>query len=107
MNFLERLDEDEIKTLNDEDRVNRLIEAKEELVKERKKLSDVNREAQEYYRSRSRTELLAEQIKEAVAQLEPVKVVKITHTKPTERVGLLTIADAHYDSNFFFEWTFW
>lgn len=98
--FLEQLDKDEIKTLNDENRVNRLTELKEEIIKEKKKLSDVNREAQEYYRSRSRTELLAEQIKEAVAQLKPVKVIKITHIKPTERVGLLTIADAHYDSNF-------
>lgn len=101
--FLEQLDKEELKALSDQERIDRLKEAEEELIKERKKLSDVNREAQEYYRSRSRTELIAEQIKEAVSQLEPVPDVHVPHDKPNERTAVLTIADAHYDSNFTLE----
>lgn len=77
-----------------------ILDAKEELIKERKKLQTVNRQAQEYYRSAGRSELLREQITDAIAELEPVKVQHIVHVNPTEKIGLLVIADAHYDSNF-------
>lgn len=77
-----------------------ILDAKEELIKERKKLQTVNSQAQEYYRSAGRSELLREQITDAIAELEPVKVQHIVHVNPTEKIGLLVIADAHYDSNF-------
>ncbi len=77
-----------------------ILEAKEELIKERKKLQTVNNQAQEYYRSAGRSELLREQIADAIAKLEPVEVQHIVHVGNTEKVGLLVIADAHYDSNF-------
>ena len=57
-------------------------------------------QAQEYYRAAGRNELLVEQIKEAISSLEPVKVKNIVYSTPSEKVGLLVIADAHYDSNF-------
>lgn len=77
-----------------------ILDAKEELIKERKKLQAVNSQAQEYYRSVGRSELLKEQIKDAIAALEPVHVERIIHVNPVEKIGLLVIADAHYDSNF-------
>lgn len=77
-----------------------ILDAKEELIKERKKLQAVNSQAQEYYRSVGRSELLKEQIKDAIAALEPVHVERIIHVNPAEKIGLLVIADAHYDSNF-------
>ena len=77
-----------------------VLDAKEELIKERKKLQAVNSQAQEYYRSVGRSELLKEQIKDAIAALEPVHVERIIHVNPAEKIGLLVIADAHYDSNF-------
>lgn len=77
-----------------------LLEAKEQIIKERKKLQAVNSQAQEYYRTLGRSELLVEQLKESIAALEPVKVQHIIHTNPTEKVGLLVVADAHYDSNY-------
>lgn len=77
-----------------------LLEAKEQIIKERKKLQAVNSQAQEYYRTLGRSELLIEQLKESIAELEPVKIQHITHVNPTEKVGLLVVADAHYDSNY-------
>lgn len=77
-----------------------LLDAKEQIIKERKKLQAVNSQAQEYYRTLGRSELLVEQLKESIAALEPVKVQHIIHTNPTEKVGLLVVADAHYDSNY-------
>ena len=98
--FLERLDADEIKTLNDEDRVNRLIEAKEELVKERKKIQSANLEHQEYYRKVARHELLDEMIVDAIKRLEPVKIKHEHFTKPSKSTGVLVLADEHFDSTF-------
>ena len=82
------------------DELQDILEAKEQLIKERKKLQAVNVQAQEYYRTAGRNELLVEQIKEAIANLEPVKVKNIIHVNPSEKVGVLVIADAHYDSNY-------
>lgn len=82
------------------DELQDILEAKEQLIKERKKLQAVNVQAQEYYRTAGRNELLVEQIKEAIASLEPVKVKNIIHVNPSEKVGVLVIADAHYDSNY-------
>ena len=77
-----------------------LLDAKEQIIKERKKLQAVNSQAQEYYRTLGRSELLIEQLKESIKELEPVKIQHIIHTNPTEKVGLLVVADAHYDSNY-------
>lgn len=82
------------------DELQDILEAKEQLIKERKKLQAVNIQAQEYYRTAGRNELLVEQIKEAIASLEPVKVKNIIHVRPNEKIGVLVIADAHYDSNY-------
>ena len=98
--FLDHLEDEEMESINDVDKYNEIMDAKEELIKERKKLQTVNVQAQEYYRERARSELLVEQIQDAVKALKPFEVKEIIHTKPTEKVAVLTIADAHYDSNF-------
>ena len=77
-----------------------LLDVKEQIIKERKKLQAVNSQAQEYYRTLGRSELLVEQLKESIKELEPIKIQHIVHTNPTEKVGLLVVADAHYDSNY-------
>ena len=98
--FLKHFEEigsvDEIET----DRLQDILDAKEQLIKERKKLQTVNSQAQEYYRSVGRSELLKEQIKESIAELVPVEVKHFNHIKPSEKVGVLVVADAHYDSNY-------
>lgn len=95
--FLKNLD-DEVS--GDADNLQDLIDAKEQLIKERKKLQAVNSQAQEYYRALGRSELLIEQLKESIEELEPIKIQHIIHINPTEKVGLLVVADAHYDSNY-------
>ena len=91
--------ENDIEESNDE-KLQEIKEAQEQLIKERKKLQTVNLQAQEYYRAVGRNELLIEQIKEAVTGLEPVKTKNIVYSTPSEKIGLLVVADAHYDSNF-------
>lgn len=98
--FTQNLENDIIEKIDDKDKVAEIERAKEELIKERKKLQTVNAQAQEYYRSSARNELLIEQIKEAISNLEPIEVKTIVHKKPSEKVAVLTIADAHYDSNY-------
>lgn len=84
----------------DECGLQELLDTKEQIIKERKKLQAVNSQAQEYYRSLGRSELLIEQLKESIGELEPIKIQHIIHTNPTEKIGLLVVADAHYDSNY-------
>ena len=98
--ILQNAEDDEIEGIDDKDKLAQLLEAKEELVVERKKLQTVNLQAQEYYRAVGRSELLVEQIKEAIAGLEPVEPVEIIISPNYEKTGVLVVADAHYDSNF-------
>ncbi len=98
--FLNRLDDAEIKEIKSEDKIQEINNAKDELIKERKKLQTVNIQAQEYYRERARSEMLVEQVQESVRALKPFEVKQFAHTNPAEKVAILTIADAHYDSNF-------
>lgn len=98
--FLKRLEDNEMESIEDKDKIAEIYKAKEELIKERKKLQTVNAQAQEYYRAVARKELLIEQIQDVVADLQPFKIKEIVHTTPTDKVAVLTIADAHYDSNY-------
>lgn len=98
--FLEFQDREETLSITDDEKLARIIQAKEDLVVERKKLQAVNSQAQEYYRAKGRSELLIEQIKDSIAELEPVKVKNIVYSCSTEKTGVLVVADAHYDSNF-------
>ena len=98
--FLEKLDEEEIKQLNGDSRVEEIRKAQEELIKERKRLQTVNLEAQEYYRVVGRNELFNEQILEAIRELKSVEVKAFKHTASKEKTGLLVISDQHYDSTF-------
>lgn len=98
--FIKNLGNEEIDEIHDKDKLEEIKAAQENLIKERKRLQTVNLQAQEYYRAAGRNELLLEQLKASIAELQPVEVEHIVYTKPTEKVGLLEVADPHYDSNF-------
>lgn len=102
--YLDRSEDEIVDTSNIGDsakaELQSILEAKDELIKERKKLQTVNVQAQEYYRTAGRNELMIEQIKEAIAELEPIEVKQYVIDRPEQSIGLLCIADAHYDSNF-------
>ena len=72
--FLDKLDKEEVKSLNDENRVNEIKKAQEDLIKERKKLQQQNTELQATYRYLARNELSNERILEAIQNLEPIQV---------------------------------
>lgn len=99
--FLERLDDGELENINDADKYNEIIDAKEELIKERKKLQTVNLQTQEYYRERARSELFNEKIEEAIRNLEPIEVKSIKHNcEKLGKTGLIAVSDLHAGSTF-------
>lgn len=65
---MDKLDKEEIKSLNNEHRVEEIKRAQEELIKERKRLQTVNLEAQEYYRLVGRNGLFNEKIIDAYSR---------------------------------------
>ena len=97
--FMNKLDLEEKKMLNDDGRLQSINRAKDELIKERKKLQTINAEAQEYYRFVARNELFNEKIREGILSLEPIEVkyVKFNPDK-TNKTGLLCISDLHAGS---------
>lgn len=73
---------------------------KQELLKERQKLSDEKLEYNRWLREQSRDELICEKICDAINLLEPmVKPEFIPHV-PGVREGVLCFADTHYGSEF-------
>ena len=96
--FLDKLDEEEIKVLNDDDRVREIKQAKEDLMRERKKIQTVNLEYHANMRNEARGELFNEFILEAIDRLEPLKKPEVVLPVPKQgkSVGVLCIADAHY-----------
>ena len=99
--FLSHLDKAEIGDIDDAEKLQEIKDAKEDLIKERKKLQAVNVQAQEYYRERARSELFNEKIEEAIKNLEPIKVKTIKHTyKNLGKTGLIAVSDLHAGSTF-------
>lgn len=98
--LLDNVDSDETELTEDESKLSKILVAQDELIKERKRLQTVNLQTQENYRNIARTELLIEQITDAIKSLEPIRVKRFEHINPIERTGLLIVADQHYDSNF-------
>lgn len=95
--FLEVLDKEEIKELNDDQRIKAIEEVKENLLKERKKLQTVNSEYITNIRGKARFEMFNERIREEIANLPKIKFTHICHDKSKDDcVGILCIADAHY-----------
>lgn len=99
--FLEQLDEKELDNIDNVDKLSEISKAKEELIKERKKLQTVNMQTQEYYRDVARHELFNEKIEDAIYNLEPIYVKTIPHKhKSSGKTGLIAISDLHAGSTF-------
>lgn len=98
--LLQNAENDEVEGVDDKDKLAEIRAAKDELIKERKRLQTVNLQTQENYRNMARSELMVEQIGDAIKSLEPIVVKRFEYTTPSDRVGLLIVADQHYDSNF-------
>lgn len=69
---------------------------KEELYKERCKLSDANREKNKYLREESRTETIIEEMKHIVKNMKPFNYVKYKYNYGTGLEASVLISDLHY-----------
>ena len=98
--FLQKLDEENIKSIKDEDILKKIEEAKRELEQEKIKVQTENLEYNRNQRLEARNKLFNEKIEQAINRLEPVEVKHIQRTLPNQTTGLLILADQHFDSTF-------
>ena len=98
--LIQNAENDDIEQISDVDKLAEIRAAQDNLIKERKRLQTINLQTQESYRNMARSELMLEQIGDAIKSLEPIRVKRFNYTIPAERTGLLIVADQHYDSNF-------
>ena len=102
--FIQRLDQEELKELNDDKRVQTIKRAKDELEKERKKLQTQNQELQQGIREQARAEMFNEKIVDAIKSLPPMPTkmrIGCPFTKvrkDIEQTGLLVVSDIHAGS---------
>ena len=94
--FIKNLEQDELNEIKNDKQLEEIIRAKDELIKERKKIQTINIEYNANIRSEARFELFVEKIKESISQLKPIYFSdKIYAPKSVESTGVLCIADAH------------
>lgn len=98
--FIQNLENDIIEQIDDVDKLAEIERAKEELIKERKKLQTVNLEYNANTRAEARNELFNEQIVQAISRLEPIKVKEINISPTVGKTGLLCLSDFHAGSEF-------
>ena len=98
--FLQKFIADEISMCDNQELKTLITQQHQQIILEKKKIQTENLQLQEQYRNLARTELLYEQITEAINDLEPIVVKQFQYTKPVEKTGLLLLADQHFDSNF-------
>lgn len=99
--FIQNLENDTIKQIDDNDKVAEIKQAMEELRAERIKIQTANLEYNANIRTEARSDLFQERIIEAINRLEPIKVKHIIHNSFYEgKTGLLCISDLHAGSNY-------
>lgn len=100
--FLDRLNQEEINSIDDADKLVEIRQAKDELERERMKIHQQNLELKENYRWQARNELYQERIIDAINNLEPIEV-KVPHNLGLPKVdstGLICLSDFHAGSTF-------
>lgn len=94
--FLSILENDEINNIQDENKLQEILIAKKELVKERKKIQTINLEYNQYVRDISRFELFNEKIKEAIDNMPALIFSNTIQDKfNSKQTAVLCISDAH------------
>lgn len=94
--FLSILENDEINNIQDENKLQKILIAKKELEKERKKIQTINLEYNQYVRDISRFELFNEKIKEAIDNMPALIFSNTIQDKfNSKQTAVLCISDAH------------
>lgn len=98
--FFQRLEEYEDDNIQN-DKLSELSQAKEELIKERKKLQTENAELQKTYREQARSDIFHEKVANAIKELKPISVKHYNHKNiDCGKTGLLCISDLHAGSTY-------
>lgn len=98
--FIQNLENDTIKQIDDKDKVNKIKKAIEELKAERIKIQTANLEYNANARAEARGNLFQERIIEAINRLEPIKVKHIEISSSNSQIGLLCLSDFHAGSTY-------
>lgn len=99
--FLQNFENDEVKQIDDKDKVAEIEKAKQELKAERIKIQTANLEYNANARAEARSELFNERLIETVKALKPIQVKHIEHKYYNQdKTGLLCISDLHAGSNY-------
>lgn len=94
--FVKMLDANQDKFMDYNEQVEELNKLKDELYKERCKLSDANRENNKYRREQSRTEVIVEEMKYAIENMKPFNYKKCDYEYGTNIEASVLLSDLHY-----------
>ena len=98
--FIQNLENDTIKQIDDKDKVVEIKQAMEELRAERIKIQTANLEYNANIRTEARGDLFQERIIEAINRLESIKIKHIELSPSSEQIGLLCLSDFHAGSTY-------
>lgn len=101
--FLELQDREEILSITDDEKLARIIQAKEEIKAERLKLQTTNLEYNAIQRAEARNDMFKEDLIRAINRLEPIRVERPAHENTYEHQDstlLITLSDFHAGSTF-------
>lgn len=98
--FIQNLENDEIKQIDDKDKIAEIKRAMKELKAERIKIQTANLEYNANARAEARGDLFQERIVEAINRLESVKVKHIELSPVENNIGLLCLSDFHAGSTY-------
>lgn len=101
--FLELLDREETLSITDDEKLARVIQAKEEIKAERLKLQTTNLEYNAIQRAEARNDMFKEDLIRAINRLEPIKAERPKHDntyEPQDSTLLITLSDFHAGSTF-------
>lgn len=99
-NFLDLLDEEELSNVSDESVKNRINNEKEEIIKERIKLSVENTEKNRILREQAKQDLINEKIVQAIHEIEIAPPPKIIVPAKNDLELVLCVADQHVGCEF-------
>lgn len=94
--FSKMLEANENLILDDDNYKDELNKLKEEIYKERCKLSDANREKNRYLREQSRTEIIINEMKHVINNMKPFNYKKYKYNFGTNLEASLLLSDLHY-----------
>ena len=86
-------------TNSNSEEVNRLETLREEVIKERMKLADLNREKKQSLRDEARFEMLVDCLKDGLSEMEPIKIKPRMFKTTKGLTGVLQLSDWHVLKN--------